>query len=291
MPIIGVSGRTERERRGGGSDAGMDGYLRKPADARRAATQRWRRSRSLKPETMTAWSKSAPVDRAHAAAVSSHMPARPHARAVGAPPPDAGRYITAKPDERGRAFGNDVARKIFSNAYTPVRQQAVLRSQKSIPGFDCPADPQIALAEVIPYPVKQGAVSWIERYVRRLHAAHHAQLPAGARRRAAARHRPAAWQHQHRPAAAARRAARAATRRSAPWPPKDCDKARVTDTRLTSKIERGAPWTERWVFDLCGTKAEVEMTFTPSATSGTSWTRPDQMAPEFSGAPTRLRRV
>ena len=54
--------------------------------------------------------------------------------------------------------------------------------------------------------------------------------------------------------------------------PKDCDKAAVADTRLTSKIERGAPWTERWVFDLCGTKAEVEMTFTPSATSGTSWT-------------------
>jgi hypothetical protein len=53
---------------------------------------------------------------------------------------------------------------------------------------------------------------------------------------------------------------------------KECDKAVVTDTRLTSKIERGAPWTERWVFDLCGTKAEVEMTFTPSATSGTSWT-------------------
>ena len=74
-------------------------------------------------------------------------------------------YITAKPDSVARAFGNDVARKIFSNAYTPARQQAVLRSQKTIPGFDCPADPQIALAEVIPFPVKQGTPSWIERYV------------------------------------------------------------------------------------------------------------------------------
>ena len=74
-------------------------------------------------------------------------------------------YITAKPDGVVRAYGKDVARKIFSNAYTPARQQAVLRSQKTIPGFDCPADPQIALAEVIPFPVKQGTTSWIERYV------------------------------------------------------------------------------------------------------------------------------
>ena len=41
----------------------------------------------------------------------------------------------------------------------------MLRSQKTIPGFDCPADPQIALAEVIPFPVKQGTASWIERYL------------------------------------------------------------------------------------------------------------------------------
>ena len=74
-------------------------------------------------------------------------------------------YITAQPDGVARAFGRDVARKIFSNAYTPVRQQAVLRSQKTIPGFDCPADPQIALTEIIPFPIKPGAASWIERYV------------------------------------------------------------------------------------------------------------------------------
>ncbi len=57
-----------------------------------------------------------------------------------------------------------------------------------------------------------------------------------------------------------------------PVMPKGCERPIVTDTRLTSKIERGAPWTERWAFDLCGTKAEVEMTFTPSASSGTTWT-------------------
>ena len=72
-------------------------------------------------------------------------------------------YITAKPDAVVRAFGQGVASKIFSDAYTNVREQAILRSQKSVPGFQCPADPQIALPLIIPYPVKPGAVSWIER--------------------------------------------------------------------------------------------------------------------------------
>ena len=74
-------------------------------------------------------------------------------------------YITAKPDSVLRAFGQNVASKIFSSAYTPIRVQAVQRSQQSLPGFQCPADPQVALASIIPYPVKPGAVSWIERYV------------------------------------------------------------------------------------------------------------------------------
>ena len=47
-------------------------------------------------------------------------------------------YITAKPDAVVRAFGQGVASKIFSDAYTNVREQAILRSQKSVPGFQCP---------------------------------------------------------------------------------------------------------------------------------------------------------
>jgi hypothetical protein len=75
------------------------------------------------------------------------------------------RYIAAKPDGAVRTFGRDVAGRIFSDAYTPARRQALLRSQQAIPGFACPDDPQIALANVIPYPLTQGMVSWIERYV------------------------------------------------------------------------------------------------------------------------------
>ena len=41
----------------------------------------------------------------------------------------------------------------------------MLRSARTIPGFECPGDPQVTLADVVPYPVKPGAVSWIESYV------------------------------------------------------------------------------------------------------------------------------
>ena len=89
----------------------------------------------------------------------------PSAAPAPAPVQQVPGYITAKPDAVVRAFSQGVASKIFSDAYTNVREQAILRSQKSVPGFQCPADPQIALPLIIPYPVKPGAVSWIERYI------------------------------------------------------------------------------------------------------------------------------
>jgi hypothetical protein len=179
-------------------------------------------------------------------------------------------YITAKPDRTARAFGGEVARKIFSNAYTPARQQAVLRSQKSIPGFECPADPQIALADIIPYPVKPGAVSWIERYVvactprtiRSFLLILEGDTPRMLEMLPSATNTDPLLQ---------RAALKGATAATAALGPSGCERRIVTDTRLVSKIERGAPWQERWAYDLCGTKAEVELTFTPSERSGTTW--------------------
>ena len=160
-------------------------------------------------------------------------------------------YITAKPDSVARAFGDDVARKIFSNAYTPARQQAVLRSQKSIPGFDCPADPQIALAEVIPFPVKQGTTSWIERYVvgctprtmRNFLLMLEGEQPRVIELLPGASNTDPLLQSD---------ALKGGYTAIGPVMPEGLRKAVVSNTRLTSKIERGTPWTERWVFDLCG---------------------------------------
>ena len=179
-------------------------------------------------------------------------------------------YITAKPDAAVRAFGAEAARKIFSNAYTPARQQAVLRSQQAIPGFDCPADPQIALAEVIPYPVKPGAVSWIERYVvactprtmRNFLVILEGEQPRVIDLLPGTTNADPLLQ---------RDALQGAVAAAAAVMPKDCHKHIVADTRLVAKIERGAPWLEHWTYDLCGTRAQLEMTFTPSERSGTTW--------------------
>ena len=179
-------------------------------------------------------------------------------------------YIAAKPDSAARAFGDDVARRIFSDAYTPARQQAVLRSQQAIPGFDCPANPQIALAEVIAFPVKQGAASWIERYLlgctprtmRNFLLILEGEQPRVIELLPGNTNADPLLQ---------RDALEGASAFAGALTPQGCDKRIVTETRLVSKIERGAPWQERWFYDLCGAKAEVEMTFTPSPASGTTW--------------------
>lgn len=180
------------------------------------------------------------------------------------------RYITAKPDAVARVYGADTALRIFSDAYTPARRQAVLRSQRTVPGFDCPADPQIALEHVIPYPLRQGVVSWIERYAvgckpptmrNFLFILEGAQphvidmLPGTTNTDPLLQ----------------RDALQGAAAFAGSLGPKECDKRVVADTRVVSAIERGKPWTERWVYDLCGTRVEVEMTFTPSEGGGTTW--------------------
>jgi hypothetical protein len=179
-------------------------------------------------------------------------------------------YMTAKPDSALRAFGRDVSRKIFSNAYTPARQQAVLRSQKTIPGFDCPADPQIALTEVIPFLIKPGAASWIERYVvacaprtmRNFLLVLEDDQPLVIELLPGTTNADPRLQRDAMQGAAAFAAAAS---------PQGCDRRIVTETRLVSKLQRGAPWQERWLYDLCGAKVEIEMTFTPSDASGTTW--------------------
>jgi hypothetical protein len=190
-----------------------------------------------------------------------------------APPPqpvqEVPGYITAKPDAIARAFGPAVAQKIFSEAYTPLRQQAIVRSQQSVPGFQCPADPQIALPVIIPYPVKQGAVSWIERYIVACNprtVRNFLLILEGEQPRimelvpGQTNADPLLQRDVLQGAAAATAAAR----------PASCDKTYVVDTQVTKPKDSAGIWVERWTYDLCGTKAQTDMTFTPSD-RGTTW--------------------
>jgi hypothetical protein len=194
------------------------------------------------------------------------VPSRP---AAPAQQPVPG-YITAKPDAITQAFGPAVAQKIFSDAYTPVRQQAIVRSQQSVPGFQCPADPQIALPVIVPYPTKPGAVSWIERYivacnprtVRNFLMMLEGEQPRFMELVPGQTNADPLLQRDVLQGAAA---ATAMVR------PKDCDKTFITDTQVTQPRDNAGVWVERWSYDLCGKKAQTDMTFTPSERGGTTW--------------------
>ena len=165
--------------------------------------------------------------------VSARM-VSPRRRTAQTPP-----YITAKPDAAARAFGGEVAgQDFFQRLHAGAPAGGACARRKSIPGFDCPADPQIALAEVIPYPVKPGAVSWIERYVVACTPRTMRNFLLILEGDAAARHRNAARAPPTPIRCCSATRSRAATPRVAAVRPKDCDKPIVTDTRLT--VQAGA---------------------------------------------------
>ena len=192
---------------------------------------------------------------------------------VGAPPAvaEVPPYIQADPAAVTKAFGKQAADRIFSEAYTPVRQQAVLQSVKSIPGHDCPADPPITLGLVDPYPIKPGTMSWIEHYVVKCKPpTQHSFLMI------LDKDRPRAVEML--PGASAadpllqRDAMQGALAALIPATPEGCKHPVATDTSVTGSPPNGRdPWVERWTFDLCGKKATLDMTFTPSPNGGTDW--------------------
>jgi hypothetical protein len=180
-------------------------------------------------------------------------------------------YIEADPAAVTKAFGKQIADKIFSGAYTPRRQRAVLQSVKAIPGYDCPADPPIVLGLVSPYPIKPGTVSWVEHYV------------VMCQPRAQRNFLMIVDQDKLRvidmlPGESAadpllqRDAMQGAQAALIPVTPEDCKRLVPTDTSIVGSPPNGRDaWVERWTFDVCGKKAALDMTFTPSPNGGTDW--------------------
>lgn len=179
-------------------------------------------------------------------------------------------YIRADPAAARNSFGPAVAAKIFSDAYTPMRRDMVGKSLQRIPGFKCAKDPLFALAFVVPYPIKPGAVSWIERTFVDCQ-------PQAQRNFLAIMEDNGPRMIELLPGSSMtdpvlqRDAFTGSSAAVVPAKPKNCDKQWVTDTKLAGEYKPNVPWVETWSYDMCGTKANVEMTFMPSATSGTTW--------------------
>jgi len=146
----------------------------------------------------------------------------------------------------------------------------VLHSVKTIPGFDCPADPQIALVDVIPYPVKPGAISWVERFAVACtpRARRSFLLLLDSEQTRIAELLPGLTIVEP---AMQRDASRAAKSTAKSARPHGCDKTIIIDTRIVSPPPApGKPWVERWTCDQCSARVELELSFAPSS-QGASW--------------------
>lgn len=179
-------------------------------------------------------------------------------------------YIRADPAQIRAAFGQATGARIFSDAYTAMRRDMVQKSVARIPTYECGKEPLMALAWVIPFPIKPGAVSWVEKFIvdckPRTQRNFLAIIDDGKPRMIELLPGNSATDPVlQRDAFAGSSAAVAGAK------PQGCDKQWVTDTRINGERRVNAPWSEIWSYDLCGKRADVEMTFTPSPASGTTW--------------------
>ena len=182
-------------------------------------------------------------------------------------------YISADAGPVTQAFGAAMAQRIFSDEFRSTRATAVLSSAREIPGFACPAEPVVSLEVVVPYPVRPGAISWLERWrircdvpVRRNFIAilenNHlriAQLLPGASLADLTLQRDTLTGV----------ISTAATGR-----PSGCSApGRIINIEVSKMPERtGGPWTEVWTVMQCEAKLPLSVTFTPAPTGGVTWT-------------------
>ena len=181
-------------------------------------------------------------------------------------------YIRADGRSVSQAFGSATAQRILSDEFRGPRSAAVLASAREVPGYVCPANPIVRLGAVAPFPIRPGAVSWIEHWtlqcdvqVRRNFLA----ILEGSQLRMV----------QLLPGATfadpvlQRDAAVGVISSAALERPRECNQpGAVIDTALIDRPERpGVPWTEAWTVMQCDTKVPITVTFTPVQAGGITW--------------------
>lgn len=181
-------------------------------------------------------------------------------------------YVRADGGPVAQAFGAAMADRILSDEFHKTRAWAVVTSAREMPGYVCPKDPVVQLDAVTPFPVRPGAVSWIEHWrvrcdvtvrrnflailetdkLRMLQLAPGASLADPVLQRDAAR-----GIHAH----------------AAQGKPGGCDaQGTVIDTAVSRMPERpGLPWSEVWTVLHCDTRQPITVTFAPSPAGGVTW--------------------
>lgn len=175
-------------------------------------------------------------------------------------------YIEASPDELTEAYGEQVAKRIFSDELTDMRKQLIKAGGLD---KDCAADPKFVLRDAYPVKGTEADAAWIERY--------DVTCDETLRRSAFLQMKddkfypmallPGATIADYMLQADALNivSTAAVTRID-----KECNEASVTDTAVSQPPEAaGQPWKERWSIDACGEQQEIDVDFTPSPQGGT----------------------
>ena len=175
-------------------------------------------------------------------------------------------YIEASPDELTKAYGEPVAKRVFSDELTDMRKQLIKAGGLA---KGCPADPEFVLRDVYPIKDAEADAAWIERY--------DVDCEETLRRSAFLQMKddkfypmallPGATIADYMLQADALNivSTAAVTRID-----KECNEASVTDTAVSQPPEAaGQPWKERWSVDACGEQQEIDVDFTPSPQGGT----------------------
>lgn len=175
-------------------------------------------------------------------------------------------YLEASPDELTEAYGEQVAKRVFSDELTDMRKQLIKAG-----GLDksCPADPEFVLRDIYPIKGTEADAAWIERYDvacdETLRRSAFLQMKDDKFYPMALLPGATIADYMLQGDALNIVSTAAVTRID-----KECNEASVTDTAVSQPPEgAGQPWKERWSVNTCGELQEIDVDFTPSPQGGT----------------------
>jgi hypothetical protein len=178
-------------------------------------------------------------------------------------------YISASPDDLSETYGEEVAKRAFSDELTETRAAMIKASVEITPGEKCPAQPSFDLSDVYPFRAEPTDVVWIERY--HVACAHTLQrsllmLMKDGQITAVPLAPGATIADPNLQVDAANFAKTAALAQTS----EECSEASVVDTEVVDKPQgAGEAWKELWTLNACGELIALDVLFTPSPQGGT----------------------
>lgn len=192
-------------------------------------------------------------------------------------------YIQAKPDALAAAYGEELAKRAFSDELTAARGALIRDSLTFVADGACPQDARFVLLDASPFALDPGAVLWIERYEVACPTPRRRSILMFKKDDAIEAVPMAPGETLADPVVqgdAGPRLQQAALGRG----PAGCERAAIIETAITARpSEAGLPWQERWSVHTCGEVVALDVTFTPSADAGTAVAVADPPSPPGPG--------